>query len=86
MVEGIVRSVSVHEVWECNLEAFDLYQYMSTQWHTGMSGRTGMVYSEAYKRMDELYIRGAENRLNLMNDLRVMEAETLAAMAEKRGK
>jgi hypothetical protein len=69
------------EVWPDAWPAFRLFDAMSTQWRTGMGGASGLDYSAipaaaamlGIKRRDLPYI---------FPDLRVMEVEALAVMAE----
>lgn len=57
---------------------------MQTQWRCSMGGREGLIYSEAWKWMDEAGIRKPKKRMGLMRCLQTMENEALSAWAEKR--
>jgi hypothetical protein len=93
MAEGYPRKVAAYmaanppppfEVFPTNRQAFELFEFLATQWRGGMGGRESLIYSEAYSRMDELGIDDKPRRLSLINDMRVMEQEVLAAIAERR--
>lgn len=57
--------------------------YMQTQWHIGLSGRTGLIYSEAWKWMTEQGITKRKQRQDVMWCLQVMEGEALRVWAEQ---
>lgn len=63
------------------LQAFIALQ---TQWRSGMGGREGLIYGEAYKWMDEHGIRKQKKRQDLMWAVQVMEFEALRVWAEAR--
>lgn len=56
---------------------------MTTQWRIGMNGATGLDYSALPAVMDMLGLEG-EDRSQAFRDVRVMEREALAVMAESR--
>lgn len=56
---------------------------MTTQWRIGMNGATGLDYSSLPAVMDMLGLEG-EDRSQAFRDVRVMEREALAVMAEAR--
>lgn len=56
---------------------------MTTQWRSGMSGPTGLDYSALPAVMDLIGLEGDERTL-AFRDVRVMEREALAVMAESR--
>lgn len=93
MAEGLPRNVADYmaahppapvEVWACNRRAYDLFAFLRTQWRVGMGGLDGLVYSEAYRRLDELGIRKRRTRLRLIDDLRIMETAVLNEIARRR--
>lgn len=49
-----------------------------------MAGREGLIYSEAWRWMDEAGITRRKKRQDLMHCLRVMEGEALMVWAERR--
>lgn len=74
-------------VWSCNWQAFSLFEFLSTQWRSEMGRLPSLIYSEVYRRMDELGIRKRKRRLALMRDVRLMESavrEEAAKRAEKK--
>lgn len=75
----------VTEIWPDNLEAFNLFVAMQTQWRIGMNGATGIDYSALPTVMD-LYPVPQERRRALFEDIRLMEREALKVMAEQRVK
>jgi hypothetical protein len=86
MIAGISKSASDYDVWQCNLEAFNLFQFLGTQWRVGYGGREGIIYAEAYCRMTELGITRKKRRLEIIEDIQVMESEALHLFAEARKK
>ncbi len=52
---------------------------MATQWRTGMNGPTGLDYVVLLALMDRLGL-DAESFDDLLDDVRVMEAEALKVM------
>lgn len=65
------------EVWPENWTPLQLMDHMSTQWHSGMGGRSGLMYSEAWRWMDETGLTEREARLDVMQAAQVMERELL---------
>ncbi len=68
------------EVWEENIEAFEIFCALGTQWHrvSGLGGvaATGLMYSEATSYMRERGL-ARKRRLELLEDLRVMERASI---------
>ena len=56
---------------------------MTTQWRIGMNGATGLDYS-ALPAVMELMGMDPEEKPQIFRDVRVMEREALAVMAEAR--
>jgi hypothetical protein len=77
--EDVATSV---EIWPDNVRAFNLFQGLWTQWHTGMGGATGLNYFVAYHRMDRMSLSPADYD-QLDADLQVMEAAALQVMHRK---
>lgn len=71
------------ELWAINEPSFAVFESMTTQWRAGMSGPTGLDYSALPAVMDLIGLEGAE-RSQAFRDVRVMEKEALAVMAEAR--
>lgn len=68
------------ELWPENIQAFDLFVFMQTQWQrTGMSGAvTGLNYLVLFRRLDDMRLT-YEEREQLLADIQAMER---AAMPE----
>ncbi|HJE69811.1 MAG TPA: DUF1799 domain-containing protein [Pseudomonas oryzihabitans] len=71
------------ELWAPLEPAFAVFESMTTQWRIGMNGATGLDYSALPAVMDMLGLEG-EDRSQAFRDVRVMEREALAVMAESR--
>lgn len=69
------------EVWPDAWPAFRLFEAISTQWRTGMGGPSGLDYSIIPAVASMLGIK-RRDLPDIFPDLRVMEAEALAVMAE----
>ncbi|MCW2272374.1 hypothetical protein CQ065_06755 [Pseudomonas sp. MYb187] len=69
------------EVWADAWPAFRLFEAMSTQWRTGMGGPSGLDYSIIPAVASMLGIK-RRDLPDIFPDLRVLEAEALAVMAE----
>lgn len=72
------------EIYPENWLAILAFCDLQTQWRSGMGGREGLIYSEAYGWMDERGIRKRKKRQDLMWALRVMEMTALKVWAEAR--
>ncbi|MBD1554713.1 DUF1799 domain-containing protein [Pseudomonas sp. C2L11] len=71
------------EVWPDAWPAFCAFEAMSTQWRVGMGGAVGLDYNALPVVLELAGIR-KRDRSAVFDDLRVMEAEALAVMAEQR--
>lgn len=69
------------EVWSDAWPAFCLFEALGTQWRMGPGGATGLDYAAILSTAKML---GIKRRIlqDAFPDLRVMEAEALAVMAE----
>ena len=67
------------EVWPEHQTALRLFSRMATQWRTGMNGPTGLDYVVLLSLMDRLGL-DAESFDDLLDDVRVMEAEAMKVM------
>lgn len=74
---------NIIEVWECNADAFYVFESMATQWRVGMAGATGLDYAAMPVVMDMVGI-GRKRRPEVFSSVRIMETEALATMAENR--
>jgi hypothetical protein len=73
----------VVEVLPDNWPAFVVMEAMGTQWRTGMGGATGLDYAVVPAVMSLVGIPKKTTN-QVFQDLRIMEAEALAVMAEAR--
>nr|WP_124303250.1 DUF1799 domain-containing protein [Pseudomonas chlororaphis] len=71
------------EVWPDNWLAFLVMESMGTQWRVGTGGAIGLDYGVLPSVM-RLTGVPAKERAVIFQDVRVMEAEALAVMAEAR--
>lgn len=83
---GAAPAASATEVylWPCNVQAWECWCDLQTQWRTGVAGATGLDYAAvlAYLR-DVAALRGDE-RAQVFHCLRAAEREVLALWAEQR--
>ena len=70
------------DIWPEHVQAFELFNFMGTQWRTGMSGPTGLDYSVMYQKMGRMNL-SAEEYDQLEADVMVMERTALACIHEK---
>lgn len=73
----------VEYLWPENVETWRVWQEVQTQWRVGMSGMTGLDYAGVRAHLTEIGSSGDERRA-LYDCIRVMERETLAAVADRR--
>jgi len=71
------------EVWPDNWPSFLVMDSMGTQWRTGAGGATGLDYGVLPNVMKLVGIP-AKDRPGVFQDIRVMESEAIAAMADAR--
>lgn len=71
------------EVWECNADAFYVFEAMATQWQAGMAGATGLNYTAMPVVMEMVGI-GKKRRPEVFASVRIMEQEALKTWAEER--
>ena len=67
------------EVWPENLQTFELFSLMRTQWDAGMGGPTGLKYPVLFELMDRRGI-ACDDWWQMLDDVRAMEAAALEAM------
>ena len=72
------------EVWEENWEAVEMFLRLQTQWRVGMNGLIGLDY-QAANWLFRLYAVKVKDQRSLLEDLQVMEAAVLAALAKREG-
>lgn len=70
------------EVWPVNWRAFCFFADLRTQWRVAMGGATGLDYPAVIALMG-LYEVPQADRVQLMDDIRVMESAALAQMSVK---
>ena len=66
-------------MWPENWPAWCTFCELESQWRTGMNGPTGLDYAVLLSLMDRLGL-DAESFDDLLDDVRVMEAEALKVM------
>lgn len=72
-------------LWPDNAPAVGVFMAMQTQWQVGGMGEAvGMRYESLEPVFQALGIKKSARR-RVFHDLRVMEAEALAALSESRG-
>ena len=71
------------EVWECNADAFYVFEGMTTQWRIGMAGATGLDYAAMPVVMDAVGVKGNRKK-EVFASVRIMEQEALKTWAEER--
>lgn len=69
------------EVWPDAWPAFRLFDAMSTQWRLGQGGASGLDYAVIPATASMLGIK-RRDLTDIFPDLRIMEHEALAVMAE----
>ncbi|MBH3342450.1 DUF1799 domain-containing protein [Pseudomonas parafulva] len=69
------------EVWPDAWPALRLFEAMSTQWRLGQGGASGLDYAAIPATSSMLGIKRRE-LFNIFPDLRILEIEALAVMAE----
>ncbi|WP_053183674.1 DUF1799 domain-containing protein [Pseudomonas thivervalensis] len=71
------------EVWPDAWPSFLVMDAMGTQWRTGACGATGLDYAVLPSVMRLIGVP-AKDRSTVFQDVRVMESEAIAVMAELR--
>ncbi|MCS0808689.1 DUF1799 domain-containing protein [Massilia agilis] len=69
------------EVWPENWPTFSLFCDLQTQWRVGAGGPVGLDYNTLFHKMDRMQL-GPDEYDHLESDIRTMEHEALAVMAE----
>lgn len=69
------------EVWPDAWPAFRLFDAMGTQWRAGQGGASGLDYTAIPATASMLGIK-RRDLTDIFPDLRIMEVEALAVMAE----
>lgn len=70
------------DIWPEHVQAFELFNFMGTQWRTGVSGPTGLDYGVMYRKMDRMKL-SEEEYDQLEADVMVMERTALGCIHEK---
>jgi hypothetical protein len=70
-------------VWPDNWKSFLVMDAMGTQWRTGVSGATGLDYGVLPSVMRLVGVP-VGHRSRVFQDIRIMESEAIAVMAEAR--
>jgi hypothetical protein len=64
------------ELWPENWPAFELFCSLSTQWRTGVGGRTGLDYNVLFRLLDDRQLERPEWQ-QLFRDVQFIEGEAL---------
>lgn len=72
------------EVWPDAWSAFCLFEALGTQWRMGPGGATGLDYTAIRETARMIGLKRTE-LTDIFPDLRIMEHEALAVMAEAAG-
>lgn len=80
-----MRAASSVAIWPENLDAFNVFGAMGSQWRTGMGGATGLDYAALPAVMDFCQVK-KKHRPEVFESVRVMESAALETMAELRKK
>ncbi|MEH6434283.1 DUF1799 domain-containing protein [Massilia sp. DD77] len=70
------------EIWPENLQAYELFLYMRTQWRGAGMGLIGLDYGPLHHRMDRMKLEPDEYE-ELEADVQVMEIAAIGAMNDK---
>lgn len=70
------------EIWPENLEAFELFVALRSQWRVGMAGATGLDYGVMFHKMDRMGLT-PERYEELEDQMRVLEHAALDEMSKK---
>lgn len=70
-------------LWPCNLQAWQHWCGVQTQWRIGMGGATGLCYAGVRAYLDEYGLQGTE-RLDVFKGIAACESAVLAVWAEQR--
>ncbi|WP_292041438.1 DUF1799 domain-containing protein [Massilia sp. UBA6681] len=70
------------DIWPENLQAYELFSALRTQWRVGMAGATGLDYNAV---PTVLRLQGVPRAdwSQLFEDIRVMESAALPAMRQE---
>ncbi|KPA87070.1 Phage related hypothetical protein (DUF1799) [Pseudomonas asplenii] len=71
-------------IWPDNWDSLRVFEALSTQWRTGAFGATGLDYTAIPATASMLGIKRSELP-DIFPDIRIMEIEALAVMAEATG-
>jgi hypothetical protein len=75
-------ATDVVEIWPENVQAYELFCAMDTQWRIGMAGPTGLDYAALPMALRMIGAARVDWQ-QLMADIRVMESAALQAMRSK---
>ena len=69
-------------MWAENVEAFELFEMLQTQWRSSSNGPTGLDYNVLFSYMALKQISAAR-QCELLDDIRVMEPAALNEIYRK---
>ncbi|MDC8756263.1 DUF1799 domain-containing protein [Janthinobacterium fluminis] len=70
------------EIFPDNVQVYELFNMMGTQWRVGMNGPTGLDYNVAFHKMDRMALSPDDYQV-MEIDLRVMENEAMRVMRQQ---
>lgn len=68
-------------LFACNQSAFEVFERVTSQWRVAFGGFVGLDYNVVFSLFDMLSI-AADQRLAVLDDVRVMEKEALSILNE----
>lgn len=71
-------------LWPCNLDAWQVWWDIQTQWRTGMDGREGLDYAGVRAHLDEETDFTSAHRREVWSGIRAAEQACLEVWAEQR--
>lgn len=83
MRQGIVESAGVVEIWPENLQPFEVFRAMLSQWRHGFNGPTGLDYAALPIVEQRLGVK-KRDRADIFAAVQVMESEALAEWSKRR--
>ena len=71
------------EVWDDNWDVLEMFLRMQTQWTTSMSGYVGLKYEILLCSGGLFDLYNVDNRREMLEDLRLMEAAALSELSKR---
>ena len=73
------------DLWPCNLQAWNCWQAVQTQWRVGMAGRTGLDYTAVLAYLRTVHGLRGEDLREVFDGLQGCELAILELQAEQQG-